>query len=212
MKIVAMNGSPRKDWNCSQMLDSFIEGLKSARPDVEVERVHVFDLDFRGCRSCLGCRARGRKETGCVVRDGAYELLRELRRCDGIVFSAPIYYWEIPAHMRALFERLFYPGLADHTVPVTAIYTMNQPKEVADREFAHMMDATKFFFDRMFRTDTDRVCAYQTLQWPDNSVVEIDGAFLAERMKHHEEHWPEDLKNACDAGVRFAAKLPAGKA
>ena len=53
MKVYALNASPRKGWNCDQLLDRFIEGVKDTDPKIEVEKVHLYDLDYLGCRSCL---------------------------------------------------------------------------------------------------------------------------------------------------------------
>jgi multimeric flavodoxin WrbA len=38
MKIYALNASPRKGWNSDEMLESFINGVKEANPDIEVEK------------------------------------------------------------------------------------------------------------------------------------------------------------------------------
>ncbi|MBQ9061667.1 MAG: flavodoxin family protein [Eubacterium sp.] len=42
MKIVAVNGGPRKNCNTAQLLDSFLNGVREAAPDAEIEVIHVF--------------------------------------------------------------------------------------------------------------------------------------------------------------------------
>ena len=79
--------------------------------NIEVKRVDVFDLDYKGCRGCLGCQMKRTVEVGCVVKDGAHDLLKEIRTADGLVFATPIYFMEISAQLRALFELLFLSGL-----------------------------------------------------------------------------------------------------
>ena len=58
MKIIALNGSPRKGWNTHQMLEAFLEGARAADAETETELVHLFDLSYTGCRSCFACTAQ----------------------------------------------------------------------------------------------------------------------------------------------------------
>ena len=46
MKIIALNGSPRKGWNTHQMLEAFLEGARAADAETETELVHLFDLSY----------------------------------------------------------------------------------------------------------------------------------------------------------------------
>ena len=63
--------------------------------NIEVKRVDVFDLDYKGCRGCLGCQMKRTVEVGCVVKDGAHDLLKEIRTADGLVFATPIYFMDV---------------------------------------------------------------------------------------------------------------------
>ena len=38
MKIVAVNGGPRKNCNTAQLLDSFLNGVREAAPDADIKR------------------------------------------------------------------------------------------------------------------------------------------------------------------------------
>ena len=48
MKIYALCASPRKKCNDDQMLDAFVEGVREEAPEAEVEKVYLYDLDFKG--------------------------------------------------------------------------------------------------------------------------------------------------------------------
>ena len=74
------------------MLDSFIKGITETREDIEIEKVYIYDLKASGCKSCYGCRIKMLDPGQCIVKDGAYELLREIKNCDGVVISSPIYF------------------------------------------------------------------------------------------------------------------------
>lgn len=66
-----------------------------------------------------GKRGRPSKDTEnghCLFRDGAYDLIRGIKSGAGLVFAPPVYYFDVPSQMRAILERLFYPGNADHEI------------------------------------------------------------------------------------------------
>ena len=175
--------------------------------NIEVKRVDVFDLDYKGCRGCLGCQMKRTVEVGCVVKDGAHDLLKEIRTADGLVFATPIYFMEISAQLRALFERLFYPGFGappTKGLSVSAIYTMNQPQEVMEKLFRHPIDVMRRYFKELFQAEVDEVFAFQTLQWRNNELYRFSDEFYRERVEFHEQQWDKDLRSAFAAGVHLA--------
>ena len=79
MKIYALNASPRKGWNSDEMLDSFIKGVRDTDPDIGIEKVNIYDLDYKGCRSCFACQLKTTESGQCLFRDGAYDLIRGIK-------------------------------------------------------------------------------------------------------------------------------------
>ena len=68
MKVIAINGSPRKNWNTDTLLKKTLEGAASVGAETEI--VHLYDLTFRGCVSCLACKLQNGKSLGrCVLKD-----------------------------------------------------------------------------------------------------------------------------------------------
>ena len=51
MKVIAFNGSPRKEWNTAKLLEKALEGADSQ--GAETELIHLYDLNFKGCISCF---------------------------------------------------------------------------------------------------------------------------------------------------------------
>ena len=47
MKALFFNGSPRKNWTTVKMLDEAMKGAAEAGADVEL--IHLYDYDFKGC-------------------------------------------------------------------------------------------------------------------------------------------------------------------
>lgn len=59
-KVYAINGSPRKKWNTAILLEHALKGA-------ETELIHLYDLDFKGCRSCFACKhAVRQKNSNCI--------------------------------------------------------------------------------------------------------------------------------------------------
>jgi multimeric flavodoxin WrbA len=53
MEVMAFNGSPRKTWNTATLLGKVLEGAESQ--GAKTKLVHLYDLDYKGCKSCIGC-------------------------------------------------------------------------------------------------------------------------------------------------------------
>lgn len=77
MKAVIINGSPRKNGNTVSLLNKVIEGLNDSA--CETKTVHLRDLKFTGCLSCLACKVKGNKTNGlCALRDELRPILEEI--------------------------------------------------------------------------------------------------------------------------------------
>lgn len=69
-KVRAMffNGSPRKNKNTADMLQSAIRGAEAS--GAETELVHLYDIDFKGCKSCFACKLKNSKCNGiCAIKE-----------------------------------------------------------------------------------------------------------------------------------------------
>ena len=79
MKVMAINGSPRKTWNTATLLKKALKG--AASQGAETELVHLYDLNFKGCISCFACKTRGGKSYGtCAVKDDLRPILNRIAR------------------------------------------------------------------------------------------------------------------------------------
>ena len=114
MKILMINGSPRKDGNTARALAE-MESVFS-KHGIECETVHVGGQDIRGCIGCKSCRKTGR----CVFNDTVNELAPKLETCDGLVVGTPVYYAAPNGTLIALLDRLFYSTPFDKTMKVGA--------------------------------------------------------------------------------------------
>ncbi|MCQ2547753.1 MAG: flavodoxin family protein [Clostridia bacterium] len=106
MKILVLNGSPRKNMNTAFMCQAFKEGAMEAGHDVEV--IQVGTMDIKGCTACEYCHTTG--EGICTLIDDMVEILPKLKDCDMLVFASPIYYMGMTAQMHAAINRMYAVG------------------------------------------------------------------------------------------------------
>ena len=102
MKVVAINGSPRKDGNCAQMLEVLGKVLKQEGIEFEVcqpgAKVHP-------CMACYHCLDNGTLR--CVQDDdGVNEIIAKCIEADGIVLASPVYHGGIAGGMKCVLDRL----------------------------------------------------------------------------------------------------------
>ena len=55
-KAIILNGSPRKNWNTYKMCESFANGVRESGNEAEI--INLYDIDFKGCRSCFACKLK----------------------------------------------------------------------------------------------------------------------------------------------------------
>jgi len=68
MKVIAINGSPRKNWNTATLIKNALEGAESEGAVTEL--IQLYDLNYKGCKSCFSCKIRRGKSYGsCAVND-----------------------------------------------------------------------------------------------------------------------------------------------
>lgn len=103
MKVLILNGSPRRSGNISRLLDAAAEEL-TAR-GAEIERLHSFDLHAAPCTGCMACRS----SLKCVLPpDDSLRLLSAIKRCDALLIGAPCYWGNMPGQIKMLFDRIVY--------------------------------------------------------------------------------------------------------
>lgn len=114
MKVLMINGSPRKGGNTSIALDEMVKIFDAE--GIETEIVQVGNKDVRGCIACNSCRENGK----CVFDDAVNELAPKFKECDGLVVASPVYYASANATLIATLDRLFYSVPCDKTMKVGA--------------------------------------------------------------------------------------------
>lgn len=114
MKVLMLNGSPRKNGNTEIALKE-MEKIFLAN-GVETEIVRIGNQDIRGCIACLSCRKTGK----CVFDDAVNETAKKFEKADGLVVGSPVYYASANATLVAFLQRLFYSTPFPKTMKVGA--------------------------------------------------------------------------------------------
>jgi multimeric flavodoxin WrbA len=137
MKVMTINGSPRKKWNTAILLGKALEGAQSQVAVTEL--VHLYDLSFKGCISCFSCKLVDGKSYGkSAVKDDLMSIFEKVAKVDALILDSPIYFRSATGEMRSSMERLLFPYLAYTKPPqslfpgkidTTFFYTMNAPEE-----------------------------------------------------------------------------------
>lgn len=213
-KIMIIDGGPRKNMNTAAMIEAFANGAKSVSEEIEVKTVRLYDIDYKGCRSCMACQLKGKRVDSCRFKDGLTDILAECAAADGLALASPIYYGEVTAQLRAFFERLTFPWLsyakgefkAPKQMPVTMIYTMNATTEQAPTTLQGMKNV-EWVLGTCLGCEVEVVQANQTKQVKDYSRYEFAESMAQSHDKWHKEHFTEELQNAFDAGKRMAEKV-----
>ena len=195
MKVIVINGSPRKQWNTAQILSAALDEAKLQ--GAETKLIHLNDLNFSGCKSCFACKRIGGASFGrCALHDDLKPVLDQILSADIVLFGTPIYFGDVTANMRALFERLWFPSLnydKEHTVNYTRnimcglMYTMGVP----DAEmYEHLYKQHIGNMERLVGS-TEYFVIEDTMQFEDYNKY-LSTMFDAEhKRKRHEEVFPQ---------------------
>lgn len=109
MKVVAFNGSPKKEGNTYHAIKIVADELE--KEGIEVEIVHVGDKIIRGCIACGMCYKN--KNERCITDDEVNEWIQKMKNADGIILGSPVHYSGIAATMKAFLDRAFYVASAN---------------------------------------------------------------------------------------------------
>jgi len=214
MRVIAFNGSPRKKWNTATLLKNALEGAESQ--GAETELVHLYDLNFKGCKSCFSCKTKGSKSYGkCAVKDDLTPILERIEDVDAIILGSPIYLGTVTGEMRLLIERLVFPYLT-YTEPIQSlfkkkihsafIYTMNIAEEQVEEYGYTTLFNTNENYLRLIFGEAESLFSYDTYQFMEYSKVLADRFDEKKKAKRRKEVFPEDCRKAFEMGARFAQK------
>jgi multimeric flavodoxin WrbA len=123
MKVVAINGSAKKEGNTYHALKMVGKQLEENGIDFEI--IHIGNKAVRGCLACGNC-AKNRDEKCSTTGDNLNEWIQSMKLADGIILASPVYYAGIAGTMKCFLDRAFYVsgsngGLFRHKVGAAVV-------------------------------------------------------------------------------------------
>ena len=110
MKVVAFNGSPRKDGNTATLLKRVLQVLEAR--GIKTELIQLAGTPLRGCNACRTCLATKNKR--CAIEDdNVNEYIQKMLEADGIILGSPVYFSMMTPELKALIDRVGYVARAN---------------------------------------------------------------------------------------------------
>jgi len=210
MKVIAVNGSPRKNWNTHILLEKCLDGAKEI--GAETELINLYDMNFKGCTSCFACKRKGITIDKCAMKDDLEAILQEICECDALVLGSPIYFSSITGEMRSFLERLLFPYSSYEGKPSSSfgkkintafIYTMNAPSFALPLiGYNKLIKENKKLMIRIFGS-SESLAVTSTYQFDDYSKYAMTLFDGAKRLKRRETVFVEDCKKAFLLGKKL---------
>ena len=104
MKIIALQGSPRKKGNTAKVLGWMEEEIKSSGYEIEI--IYLNSKNIHGCLACAKCKDVSDK-IGCVQKDDGIEILEKMVSAELVIFASPLYFWGVTAQLKAIIDRTY---------------------------------------------------------------------------------------------------------
>lgn len=127
MKIIGIDGSPRKDGNTEKLLRKVLAGAEEAGGATEF--LKLADLTINYCRGCGTCRATGE----CVIPDDMDRVVESIQQSDVVVLGSPIYAWQVSGNTKVFMDRLCrlltptYESRLNGSKKIAFVYTQGNP-------------------------------------------------------------------------------------
>ena len=208
--VILINASPRKNANTAQLLQEAQKGAQTA--GAQTELVHLYDLKFTGCRSCLACKRQGMARNKCYWPDDLSPVIDKILHAHAVIIGTPVYMGGPSAHFHALYERLGFCVLSyddrssylEKGVNVGLIYTMNAPQNYYQTAMRPTFEPFEMGCKHLLKGQVMTYAACDTLQVQDYSKYNM-AMFDASHKAHvHQTQFPKDLQQAFEMGQKLA--------
>ncbi len=209
MKVIAINGSPRKNWNTARLLQQALKGAESV--GAETELINLYNLKYRGCISCFGCKRKEAVPCKCYIKDELTPVLEKVQSADALILGSPIYFGDITGQMRCFLERLAFPAMTyddysrqlySGSLNAAFFFTMNIGNGYEEMYKPIFENNTNLL--KKFGGTVEYYLATDTLQFDDYSKYQAGQFDESAKRQHHNEQFPKDLANAFDIGKQLA--------
>lgn len=103
IKVVAFNGSPRKEGNTTQALRMVLDPLDKAGMGTEI--IQIGGTGLRGCIACYACAKEKDRHCHGIKGDPLNDCIDKMMEAQGIIIASPTYFSNVTAETKALIDR-----------------------------------------------------------------------------------------------------------
>lgn len=178
MKLLAVQGSPKKKGNTALLLDHYLRGVEENHPQVEIKRVFLQEKNIKPCRGCYTCESEESKNQ-CVIQDEMQDLYPKILEADLLVFATPVYWWSITAQLKIFIDRLCAIGVAGcQGKKFVLLLTYggadpNSGPEMVKEMFKEICNYLKMDFIQAYKTCTEAYLPVAENQKAQNDVYQL---------------------------------------
>lgn len=105
MKVIGLNGSPRKKGNTFCSLNTVFAELEKA--GIETEMIQVGKEKIRGCKACYAC-VKNQDQCCAIDDDPVNEWIQKIKSADGILLGSPVHFSGVAGTMKSFLDRAFF--------------------------------------------------------------------------------------------------------
>ena len=103
MNVLGISSSPRRSGNTVTLLEKVLAGARAE--GAETELLSLSGKQIQPCDACNSCF----KTANCHINDDMAAVYEKMIAADGIIFGAPVYFYGMPAQLKALIDRTYAP-------------------------------------------------------------------------------------------------------
>jgi len=100
MKILGVEGSPRKNGNTEKLVKTILESASESGAQTAFYKLTEMNISL--CLGCFNCRETG----ACVTKDDMQLLHEEIQASDAIIIGSPVYMWQVSGQTKLFMDRL----------------------------------------------------------------------------------------------------------
>ena len=104
MKIITLQGSPRRKGNTAKVLSWIEEELIALGHNVE--SIFLNAKNLKGCLACGKCKEKP-DSVGCIQKDDIPEILEKMTQAELVIFASPLYFWGVSAQLKTVIDRTY---------------------------------------------------------------------------------------------------------
>lgn len=102
MKILVINGSPRRNGNSVTLSQKATEAMIAEGAEVKI--INLSQMKIKPCVACDTCVKTG---INCVFNDDMQEIYEDIKTADGFIFASPVYWFSVSSYMKVFWDRMY---------------------------------------------------------------------------------------------------------